>query len=176
MSSRSRNLYGRIKCTFALLIEQERSQYGQLIGQLNWITNMTRPEFSFEVCYTITVVNCATISDIIKLNEVLKQMKSEKFYIRFPSFEIESLCIKTFQDASSNNLPKRGSYGGEIIIIGDERNQCCPITWNSFNIRSTLTAEALALTQRCDTSFFNHICQQNIKNISKEQILSTIHG
>ena len=38
---------------------------------------MTRPEFSFEVCYTTTVANFATISDI-KLNKVIKQMKSEK--------------------------------------------------------------------------------------------------
>ena len=53
----------RIKYTSLPLTDKERSQYCQLIGQLNWITNMTKPEFSFEVCYASTVVNSATISE-----------------------------------------------------------------------------------------------------------------
>ena len=68
----------RMKCTSSPLTDKERSQYCQLIGQLNWITNMTKPEFSFEVCYASVIVNSATISDITKLNKVLKHIKSEK--------------------------------------------------------------------------------------------------
>ena len=68
----------RMKYTSSPLTDKERSQYCQLIGQLNWITNMTKPEFSFEVCYASVIVNSATISDITKLNKVLKHIKSEK--------------------------------------------------------------------------------------------------
>ena len=37
----------RIKYTSSPLTDKVRSQYHQLIGQLNEITNMTKPEFSF---------------------------------------------------------------------------------------------------------------------------------
>ena len=125
----------RVKNTSAILSDQERSQFRQLIGQLNWVTNMTRPEFCFEVCYASTVVNSATISDIIKLNKVVKQMKSEKSHIKFPSLETQSLNIKTYTDASFNNLPNGGSQGGQIVFIGDDKNNICPIAWNSSKIK-----------------------------------------
>ena len=72
----------RIKYTSSPLTDKKRSQYRQLTGQLDWITNMTKLEFSFEVCYTSTTVNSATISGIIKLNKVLEHVKSEKPYIK----------------------------------------------------------------------------------------------
>ena len=65
-------------------------------------------EFSFEVCYTC-IVNFATISDIIKQDKILKQMKSEKLYARFPSIDIEALCVKNFLDSSFSNLLKKRS-------------------------------------------------------------------
>ena len=52
----------RIKHTSSPLTGKERRQYHQLKGQLNWITNMAKPEFSFEVCYASTIVKSATIS------------------------------------------------------------------------------------------------------------------
>ena len=164
----------RAKNTAAPITDQERSQFRQLIGQLNWVTNMTRPEFCFEVCYASTIVNSATISDIIKLNKVLKKMKSEVSHIKFPSLNTQSLNIKTYTDASFNNLPKGGSQGGQIVFIEDNKNNICPVAWNSSKIkrvvRSTLAAETLALTDGCDLSFYvsqitNHIYRQNIKNI-----------
>ena len=62
----------RMKHTSSPLTDKEKSQYCQLIGQQNWITNMTKAEFSFKVCYASTTVNSTTISDITKLNKVLK--------------------------------------------------------------------------------------------------------
>ena len=83
-----------VQNTSSPLTDKEKSQYCQLIGQQNWITNMTKPEFSFEVCYASTIVNSATISDITMLNKVLKHIKSEKSYIKFPSLNIDSLSIR----------------------------------------------------------------------------------
>ena len=99
----------RVKYTSSSPADEERSQYRRLIGHLNWITNMRKPEFSFEVCYTSKIVNSATISDITKLNKVLKHIKSEKPYIKFPSLNIDTLSIRIYTDASFNNLPNGGS-------------------------------------------------------------------
>ena len=156
--------------TYSPLTEKEKSQYRQLIGQLNWITNMTKPEFSFEVCYASTIVNSATISDITMLNKVLKDIKSEKSYIKFPSLNIDSLSIRIYTNISFNNLPNGGSQGGRILFITDNENRSCPLVWNSSKIKhvvqSILAAETLFVTDGCDISFFttqivNHIFQQN---------------
>ena len=163
----------RVKCSKEPLTDSERSQYRQLIGQLNWVTNMTRPEFSFETCYARTTVNSATVSDVIKLNKVLRQIKSTESHIKFPSLDIKSISVKTYTDASFNNLPHGGSQGGQLVFITDKEHRSCPIAWNSSKIklivRSMLAAETLSLTDGCDTSFYvtqivNHVYQQNFKN------------
>ena len=75
----------RMKHTSSPLTGKERSQYRQLIGQLNWITNMTNPQFSFKVCYANTILNSGTISNIIKRNKVFKHIKSENHTSSFPA-------------------------------------------------------------------------------------------
>ena len=74
----------RMKHTSSPLTGKERSQYRQLIGQLNWITNMTNPQFSFKVCYADTILNSGTISNI-KRNKVFKHIKSENHTSSFPA-------------------------------------------------------------------------------------------
>ena len=66
---------------------------------------MTKPEFSFQVCYANTIVDYAAISHIFQLIKVLKCIKSEKSYTKFPSLNIDSLSIRIYTDASFNNLP-----------------------------------------------------------------------
>ena len=72
---------------------------------------MTQPELSFKVCYDSTAVNSATISDITKLNKVLKHVMSEKSYMTFPSLNTDSLSIRIHTDASFKNFPNGGSQG-----------------------------------------------------------------
>ena len=96
---------------------------------------MTKPEFSFEVCYTSTIVNSATISHIIKLNKVFQHIKSEKLYIKFPSLNIDSLSIRIYTDESFKKFPNGESQGGQIIFIADNENQSCSLAWNSLKIK-----------------------------------------
>ena len=82
---------------------------------------MTKPEFSFEVCYASTIVNSATISDIIKLNKILMHNKSEKTYIKFPSLNIDLLSIRIYTNERFNNLSNGGSQDGQILFITDNQ-------------------------------------------------------
>ena len=163
----------RRKHTSSPLTDKERSQYRQLIGQLNWLTNMTKPEFSFKVCYANAIVNSETISDITKLKKVLKHIKSKESYIKLPSLNIDSLIITIYTNARFNNLPNKGSQGGQILFITENENWSCPLAWNSSKIKhvvhSTLAAETLSMTDGCDISVFttqivNHIFQQHNNN------------
>lgn len=82
---------------------------------------MIKPEFNFEVCYANTIVYSATIFDI-KLSKILKRIKSEKSYIKFPSLDIDSLSMRVYTNASLNNLPSGGRQGGQIIFRADNKN------------------------------------------------------
>ena len=136
----------------------ELKQLRGALGQLNWISGMTRPEVSFHVCEISTHIKSATISDVVAINKVIKFTKSTPSYITFPKMHKSSLQIQLFSDASFNNLPDGGSQGGHIAFLKDEHHKMTPISWSSTRIkriaRSTLAAETLALTAGCDSAFF----------------------
>ena len=65
-----------------------------------------------------------------------------------------NIKLQLFADASFNNLPKGGSQAGQIILLKDDKNNTCPLYWNSSKIkrvvRSTIAAETLPLSEGCD--------------------------
>ena len=77
---------------------------------------------------------------------------------KIPQFDKNSLRLQLFIDACFNNLPNGGSQVGQIIFLNDSRNSCCPVYWNSSKIkrvvRSRLTAKTLALSDKCDVTFY----------------------
>ena len=106
---------------------------------------MTKPEFSFKVSYASTIVNSATISDITKLNKVLKHIKSKKSYIKFLSLNIDSLSIRIywckFQQPSqwrksrwTNNIYYRQRKPELSISVELIKNKMCsPINLSCWN-------------------------------------------
>lgn len=94
----------------------------------------------------------------VTINKVIKFVKNEPSRIVFPKLELHSLKLRTYADASFNNLPKGGSQGGHIVFLMDRFQKSLPLSWNSTRIkrvvRSTLAAETLSLSEGCDTAFF----------------------
>ena len=140
------------------LSDSERKSLRCALGKLNWLAGMTRPEISFDTCEISTHIKDAKISDIIRVNKVIKFVKSTESYLRFPKLDLNSLSLKVFTDASWNNLPNGGSQGGQIVLLCDQMNLSSPICWNSSKLkrvaRSTLAAESLSLPEGCDSAFF----------------------
>ena len=137
------------------------------------VAGMTRSEISFFVCETSTRVKDATVSDLIAANNIVKFIQNTTTYICIPLFDIEPLNIKLYSDASFNNLPNGGSQGGFIILLSDKYNNVAPIAWSSVKLkrvaRSTIAAEALALSDGCDTSYF-------VATLTKEIIFMKQHN
>ena len=71
---------------------------------------------------------------------------------------LQSLHLLLYSDASFNNLPDGGSQGGYIVFLCNKFSNSASIAWNLTRLkhvtRSTLAAETLALTDRCDAAFF----------------------
>ena len=147
----------RMKERQSPLTAEEKTSMRSVIGQLNWLSGITRPDLCFDVCQFSSKVHNAVVHDIIQLNKVVHKARRNFGSIVFPRLDMNDIEIKVFADASFNNLPDGGSQEGHIVFICDKR-RCAPLAWMSGKIkrivRSTLAAEAVALNDGCDTGLF----------------------
>ena len=136
----------------------KRKDFQRAIGQLNWVSGITRPDISFHTCDASARFKNSTVTDALKVNEIIKYLKNTDSFIKIPQFDKNSLRLQLITVAGFNNLPSGGTQAGQIIFSSDSRNNCCPLYWNLSKIkrvvRSTLAAETLALLDGCDVTFY----------------------
>ena len=135
--------------------EIERSQIRQVIGKLNWVAGMTRPEISFTVSEISSRIGSATLDDIKRINKTVKFLQSTPGFITIPKLDLNSIKLKVFTDASFNNLNDGNSQGGHIVFCTDATGNCTPISWSSNKVkrvvRSTLAAETLSFSDGAES-------------------------
>ena len=142
------------------LDEQEQTNFRQLIGQLNWAVQGSRPDMAFEMISMSTKLKQGKVEDLIRATKKVSRLKDIKSFIKFPKLNKESeLKVVVFTDASLGNINDgTGSTGAYIIWLMDHSGRCCPISWNAHKIkrvvRSTLAAEALSLEEGLEASFY----------------------
>ena len=170
------NLYlysKRLSDKFSPLSNDEKSALRGALGQLNWLSGMSRPEISFMVSDLSSKVNKAVINDILEVNKVIMFVQNSPGYITIPHLDLKSVQVTVFSDASFNNVEHGNSQGGHIVLLSDRNAKCAPITWTSNRLkrvaRSTLAAETLSFTDAADTGFFVSKLLQNITNISLDE-------
>ena len=76
--------------------EIERSQIRQVIGKLNWVAGMTRPEISFTVSEISSRIGSATLDDIKRINKTVKFLQSTSGFITIPKLDFKSIKVKVF--------------------------------------------------------------------------------
>ena len=147
--------------------EIQRTQLRSTTGQLNWLAGISRPDLAFDVCQLSTRATQAQIKDLLQANKVIKRAKTDQGKIIFPSMNLSKIKVIAFADASFDNLPNGGSQGGNVIFLTDGKS-AAPIQWSSNKIkrvvRSTIAAEALALSDACDSA-------QYLTSLLNEQLL-----
>ena len=140
------------------LNENEKHELRSALGQLNWLSNISRPEISFQVSFLSSNISGATINDIKHINKVIKYVKDNKQCIYFPSLDVPTTKVVMYSDASFNNLRNGSSQGAYLVFLVDKYNNSCPIAWKSNKLRrvarSTLAAETLAFADGCDAAHF----------------------
>ena len=120
---------------------------------------------SFQVSNISARVTKATLQDIREANKIIKFAKSNRSFITFPSLHLPSVKVTIYSDASFNNLCNGASQGGHIVLLTDQFNNSCPISWKSNKVcriaRSSLAAEALTFSDGSDTAYFiNQLAQE----------------
>ena len=162
----------RVSDKEARLTSDETTMLREAVGQLNWLSCVTRPDIAFNVSVLSSNIKNATVNDLIQANKVIKKVKTEKTFMRFSELDLDSVCIMSFSDASYNNLKNGGSQGGYIIFLVDKYNHCCPLEWKSNRlkrvVRSALAAETLACAESVEAckhwqNLLREIMQQDVK-------------
>ena len=80
--------------------DEEKSKLRRIIGKLNWLAYMSRPEISFIVSDVSSRIQTANHSDVKLVNKTVKFLKSYKNFIKIPKLDLSSLSIKLFTDAN----------------------------------------------------------------------------
>ena len=70
------------------------------VGQLNWLSCVSRPDMSFNVSVASSNIKGATVSEVIQVNKVIKRLKQENSPVTFMGIDLKSMYIKSFADAS----------------------------------------------------------------------------
>ena len=135
------------------------SQLRSLVGQILWAANQMRPEISFDACMLAAKLKNARVLDILDADKVVKKVKSETVKLKSQYLgTTKNIRLGVFSDASLANLLDGGSQGGNIICLLGENGKASPLSWLSKRIsqivRSTLTGEALALSDAVDAVVF----------------------
>ena len=95
-----------------------------------------------------------TICDLKTANKYIRRLKSLEVVLKFPNLgNLENVRIMCSSDASFANLKNGSSHGGFIIFLCGN----APIAWKSNKlkgvVKSTLSAETLALEEALESSF-----------------------
>ena len=109
-------------------MRSEKTLYGSIVVQLNWVAGISRSSISFAVFESSTKFTHTTVAYIIYLNEIRK-VKSSHCFIQFPKLDLNTVKLQLFTDASFNNLPQGSSQAGQIVFLADSNT--CQLYWNS---------------------------------------------
>ena len=142
------------------LTSEKMKGYRKIVGCLNWVATVTRPDLSFDVVSLSTHFKNAKIENLIAANKAVRKLQGQEVAVYYPRLVVnEKLRVLLYTDSAYKNLNDGiSSCGGYIMFLVDMDNRCCPIQWRSNKIRrivtSTLAAEALALEDGIKDAIF----------------------
>ena len=160
-----------------ILTTQEQKLYRQLVGQLNWAVQGSRPDMAFEMINMSTKLKQGTVENLVRVIKKISRMKDFHSYMTFPRLnKAAELKIVVFTDASLGNINEgTGSTGAYIVWLMDNTGQCCPIAWNAHKIkrvvRSTLAAETLGLEEGLEASYYYREMLASILGVKPRSVM-----
>ena len=160
-----------------LLTLEEQTAYRQLIGQINWVAQGSRPDLAFELIDLSTKLKQGNISDLSTAIKAINRLKDVNSMILFQTLSTDQNDWKVFvfTDASLCNINDgTGRTGGHIVWLVDCHGKCCPLSWHANKIkrvvRSTIAAETLSLQEGLESSFYYRKMLENIIGIPHKTI------
>ena len=129
------------------LTESEIKDYQRVLGKLNWLGCVTRPDLKFDI-FLASQKKPPTVKDAKSLNKTVKRV-SDMDHLRYRQLEIQNLRILLYSDASLGNLEDRVKSCKAFVLFLADNKSVSLISWSCKKIdkvcTSTLEAETKAL-------------------------------
>ena len=137
--------------------EEEVRRFKQGVGQLGWLTTISKPEAAFMYCLLSTVQAHPSVKDFLKYKKIINELKNVNSSIKLKPLDLDGLTISAYSDASFGSLEGGASQLGYVIFLQDSSFNASPVSWASKKAkrvcRSSLTAETLAAVEAIDGAF-----------------------
>ena len=137
--------------------ETGRKAIRKVVGELLWVSLMTRPDLSYEVNRLSGNILNATLKDMKDAKLLIEKAKADPVKVNFTKIgEEKDLEIKVYTDASFNNQDdKIRSTAGRVLLLGSRSNdRVNAFSWKTKKIaricRSVKGAETRALESGLD--------------------------
>ena len=150
-----------------LATESEKNQLRSVIGSLNWLVRVCRPDIAYSVARLQSAMARPIVQDLVDANGLIKYVtktKSEGLFYPKGAMVVEELMIVAIQDASygadfdvrvsGQKLGHRSQSGRVLCLAARDYGQnldgvLYPVQWHSTIIRrvcrSTMQSETLSL-------------------------------
>lgn len=137
--------------------EKEKKVIRSVVGELLWVSLMTRPDLSFDVNKLSSNISNATIKDVKDAARLVEKAKREPITLNFTHLgPKEDLKIRLFCDASFNNQDdKLRSTEGRVLLLENKHSSKSNLfSWKTKKIsricRSVKGAETRSLETGLD--------------------------
>ena len=128
-----------------------------MVGELLWVSLMTRPDLAFEVNSLSSHILNATIKELKDAKRLIEKAKLEPVTLTFTRLgPREEIRIKLYTDASFNNQDRKlKSTEGRVLVLENATSLKCNVfSWKTKRIsricRSVKAAETRALENGLD--------------------------
>ena len=139
------------------LTDIEKKAVRAKVGELLWISLMTRPDLSYDINAISSEASKATVQTAKELNKIVRKAKDTKSVLRFGRLgDINEVTVKVYADASFGNQDEgTRSTAGRVVLLEHKENASVNIaSWKTKKIarvcRSVKAAETRALEDAID--------------------------
>ena len=140
-----------------ILTPSEQKKLRGKIGEILWISLMSRPDLAFDTNSLASEVPKATVKTMKEINAVIRKAKNRRESIIFSKLgDVNKLNIKLYTDASYNNIDgqTRSTEGRVVLAENPLTGKVCVLSWKTKKIarvcRSVKSAETRSLDDGLD--------------------------
>ena len=135
------------------LNKEEYKKFRGVTGKLNWLSEMTRPDLSYDCLNLSCHTKNATVADMKEANKAIKKAKANPGEIRYGRVgNFENLKILGISDASYLKQEERTkSVMGRMIFLSSlQEDRVAPIVWKAKTIPTVCKTVKDAETRAAD--------------------------
>lgn len=160
------------------LNEEEMTEYRSLLGKLNWMSQNTRPDLSFDVSFFGRNMKEAKMKDYEELVKVAERAKREEIKMKIPKLKGGRMRLEVYSDASFGNVSEGRTQIGYCIRMKDMTGNYCPLLWKSKVakrvVSSTLSAETLSMVEAIEWGEYIKYLWEELTNKNTSDIIDII--